>query len=263
MTGQARHEPRLSNRDRAALVRLADGTLGTRRRARAEARVRALPDGARLVERQQRVRHALRAGLPPRPLRAEVAPVAVRPSRRRRVPRWGPAAGLAGAVAALVLALVLAQPRAGSIVAQAAELAQRPATAPAPASAGNVLRAEVDGVRFPDWSREFGWHETGSRADTLGGRRTKTVSYRHMGHRLAYTILPGRAVPAPDGSRVVRRDGLAIALSYDPRHGGSDSAVFERDGRTCVLAGHVERVSTLVKLAAWAGGGAVRPEANR
>jgi hypothetical protein len=35
-------------------------------------------------------------------------------------------------------------------------------------------------------------------------------------------------------------------------------AIFERNGRTCVLAGHVMRVSTLVKLAAWKGGGEVR-----
>jgi len=35
-------------------------------------------------------------------------------------------------------------------------------------------------------------------------------------------------------------------------------AVVQRGSRTCVLAGHVERVSTLVALAAWTGGGAVR-----
>ena len=56
----------------------------------------------------------------------------------------------------------------------------------------------------------------------------------------------------------MRRDGLEIALSHDPAHGGHDIAVFERGARTCVIAGHVERVETLVKLAAWTGGGAVR-----
>ena len=68
----------------------------------------------------------------------------------------------------------------------------------------------------------------------------------HHGHRLAYTILPG-IVERPQGARVVRRDGLEIALYRDGEH---DVAVFERDGRTCVLAGHVLRTSTLVKLAA-------------
>ena len=79
-----------------------------------------------------------------------------------------------------------------------------------------------------------------------------------MGHRIAYTILPGAPVDPPEGSRIVRRDGLEIALSHDPAHGGHDIAVFERGGRTCVIAGHVERVETLVKLAAWTGGGSVR-----
>ena len=74
-----------------------------------------------------------------------------------------------------------------------------------------------------------------------------TVFYEHMGHRLAYTILPGLA-ESPAGARVVRRNGVEIALYRDGEH---DVAVFERDGRTCVLAGHVLRESTLVKLAAW------------
>ena len=40
----------------------------------------------------------------------------------------------------------------------------------------------------------FGWKETGSRRDTLDGRATRTVFYEHMGHRIAYTILPGAPV---------------------------------------------------------------------
>ena len=49
-----------------------------------------------------------------------------------------------------------------------------------------------------------------------------------------------------------------MAVYRDPRHGGHDVAVFERGGRTCVVAGHVLEVSTLLKLAAWRGGGSVR-----
>ena len=41
-------------------------------------------------------------------------------------------------------------------------------------------------------------------------------------------------------------------------HGGAEwIAVFERNGRTCVLAGVVHRRGTLVKLASWQGRGAV------
>jgi hypothetical protein len=34
--------------------------------------------------------------------------------------------------------------------------------------------------------------------------------------------------------------------------------VFERDGLTCILAGHVVHEDTPLKLAAWEGSGAVR-----
>ena len=231
----------LTDRDRILLTKLADGVV---QGGRAEARLREIPDGARLLERQARVRRALRDGPAPSP----------GPPRSRRPRCRGRRAGRRGSrsrVAALLAAVVLVvQPTGPSIVAEAAELAHEPATDPAPASAGRLLEARVDGVPFPDWSRDFGWQESGTRRDTLGGRATTTVFYEHMGHRIAYTILPGPAVHPPEGSRIVRRDGLEIALSHDPRR-DHDIAVFERDGRTCVLAGHVERVSTLVKLAAW------------
>jgi hypothetical protein len=175
-------------------------------------------------------------------------------TRTRPVLRWAPAAALAGVVAALLLALVVVPGGDRSVVAQAAALAEQPATEPAPASAGPVLRAAVDGVAFPDWSREFGWEEVGSRRDVLDGRATTTVFYEHMGHRLAYTILPGPPSRPSKDAEIVRRNGLEIAISHDAGHGGHDIAVFERDGRTCVLAGHVERVSTLLDLAAWTGG---------
>jgi hypothetical protein len=251
------HRTSLSDRDRIALAGLADGTLRGRRRAGAEARLRALSDGAALLERQRRVRRALRDGPAPVPAQPVVAATRSQPQRRTR--RWTPAAALAGAgaaaIAALLLVLVLVQPGGRPLVAQAADLATQPATAAAPASAGRTLRAQVDGVRFPDWSDEFGWHEAGTRHDTLDGRATTTVFYEHMEHRLAYTILPGRPADPPEDARIVHRDGLEIALSRD---GGRDVAVFERGGRTCVLAGNVERTSTLVELAAWTGGGAVR-----
>jgi hypothetical protein len=54
------------------------------------------------------------------------------------------------------------------------------------------------------------------------------------------------------------RDGLKMAVYRDPRHGGHDVAVFERHGRTCVIAGHVIHQSTLLKLSAWKGDGEIR-----
>jgi hypothetical protein len=239
----------LSDRDRALLVQLADGTLRGRRRARAEARARAIPDADRLVERQRRVARALGGGA------AATAPVQRASPRAARAWRLAPA----GALAAVLVALVALIPGGGgSTVERAAELSKSPATQGPPATAGPVLRADVDGVRFPDWGAEFGWHESGMRRDNIDGRATTTVFYEHTGHRIAYTIVSGPRLPRPETARVVRRDGLEIAVYRDPDHGGHDVAVFERGGRTCVLAGHVERLSTLIKLAAWRGDGTLR-----
>ena len=130
--------------------------------------------------------------------------------------------------------------------------------APSPAPWRRRAAAAVDGVAFPDWGREFGWRATGMRHDDLGGRPTATVFYEHMGHRLAYTIVSGTALPRPAGARTVERDGLRISLYRDPGHGGHDVAVFERGGRTCVVAGHVLELDTLLDLAAWKGDGRVR-----
>jgi len=222
----------VNDRDRVLLLGFADGTL---RGASARERALALPDAARLLERQRCVRRVLRDGpVPPPPPRAPAELAAVSRQARTRISRlrWAPRAGLAGALAALLLALVVA-PGERSVVDQAAALAHERPT-------------ERSAEGFPDWSGEFGWRQRGARHDALDGGVSTTVYYEHTGHRLAYTILPG-IVERPEGARVVRRDGLEIALYRDGEH---DVAVFERDGRTCVLAGHVLRTSTLVKLAA-------------
>ena len=57
-----------------------------------------------------------------------------------------------------------------------------------------------------------------------------------MGHRIGYTVLEGRALGLPERGRRVVRDGLAIQLFHE---GEKSVAVFERNGRTCVLAGKV------------------------
>ena len=86
---------------------------------------------------------------------------------------------------------------------RAADIAQLPATDPAPEASGPVLRMQVE-------------------------------------------------------ARIVERDGLRMSVYRDPDHGGHDVAVFEREGRTCVVAGHVIELSTLLELAAWDADGAVR-----
>jgi hypothetical protein len=225
---------RLNERECGLLVALADGLLSGRRLTEAEALVRAHPDGERLLERQRRVRRALGG-----------ARVASRQPARRR---WTvvPLAAVAAALAALFAFF----PAGASITSDAAALAHAPAEAPAPGADGPRLQVAVDGVAFPNWSRRFGWHHTGARADTLDGRATRTVFYEHMGHRIAYTIISGAPVNTPGDVRTVRRNGMEVALRRDGDH---TIAIFERGGRTCVLAGHVESETTLVRLAAWTG----------
>ena len=233
----------MRRRDQALLVQLADGVLSGQERARAEA----IPDAGLVVQRQRRVARALGAGLQPVPVREPVRPAVL------------PRLAFAGALAAVLVLLWVLVPSSGrSATEQAADIAKLPATQPAPEATGSVLRAEVDGVRFPEWGREFGWHETGLRRDEIDGRRTATVFYEHMGHRLAYTIISGPPLPRPTDARVIERDGLEISVYRDAGHGGHDVAVFERGGRTCVVAGHVLELNTLLKLAAWKGGGSLR-----
>ena len=240
-------EPRsLSRRDEALLVQLADGALDGPAHARADARARAIPQAELLIARQRRVARALGDDTPQ---------VAMAVKERRRVEWLAPALAIA---AALLMLVVLTPGGERTTIQRAADLAQAGPTQPPPGSTGTLLRAQVDGVHFPDWSRSFGWQETGMRHDVLDERRSTTVFYEHTGHRLAYTIVSGAPLPRPENVRVVRRVGLDIALYRDPGHGGHDVAVFERGGRTCVIAGHVRELDTLLELAAWTGDGRLR-----
>ena len=95
----------------------------------------------------------------------------------------------------------------------------------------------------------------GSRRDSVDGRATDTVYYHHTHHRIGYTVLSGAPLATPWRGRHVERNGVSVQLYRDGRR---TVAVFERGGRTCVLAGVVHREETLVKLATWRADGAVR-----
>ena len=164
--------------------------------------------------------------------------------------------GVAGGVAAAVLAFaILSGGEPG--VDQAAELAARPAAGPAPPpdpAAPTLLAADVEGVAFPNWKPEFGWRADGERADGLDGRDARTVFYDKGGARLAYTIVSGDPLPAPDGETTTV-DGVEFTtLEAD---GGEHAVTWLRDGHTCVLVGRGVDDETLVELAAWKGDGAV------
>ena len=247
-----------------ALVGLADGTLDERERERATALLDSTEGAPAALAAQQRARSALQTfsaiDAPP----ALREGVAVRAPRRRR----GPAAALvlAGAAAVVLFFALAGAPDSPSLTTLAAA-SERPATGPAPAPRGDALLShEFAGVTFPDWERELGWKAQGQRTDRVAGRRAETVFYTHQGHRIGYTVLEGEAYAPLSGGREYEVDGTTVrvftppgAMTHPGAHGPVSArvAVFERNGRTCVLSGEVLDERTLVELAGWKGSGAV------
>jgi hypothetical protein len=208
----------------------------------------------------ERVHRLLSTSGPATPLalRERLAAQAERPVRRAR-----PRVALAGAVATIAVAAVLALTLVarlgnGPTIAEAARPSALAATAPAPAQDARrptLLRASFAGVSYPDWNRQFGWRTTGRRHDSLdGGRTAETVFYQHTHHRIGYTVVSGKPLKRPGHAQSFVVNGLQM-LAY--KDGRRDVVTFERNGRTCVLAGVVHRRSTLVKLASWKADGAI------
>ena len=177
-----------------------------------------------------------------------------RPARRRRITLGGALAG-ATAAAAVLVALLLPGGAGGPSVVEAAELATRPPTEPAPGPGRpKLLDTSAFGLPFPDWAEKFGWEPTGRRVDEIDGRRAVTVFYEKEGREIAYTIISGEALPAPEPSAAARREGTALRYVADD---GRTIVTWERNGRTCVLSGSEVPATTLLNLAGWKGLGAV------
>jgi hypothetical protein len=248
---------RLSVEEMAELAALADGTLPAERRAEVEARVAASSELGELLERQRQAllaTRALAAEDVPAPLLAAVAARrdalgATRIRSRRVVPRLA-LAGLVSVAAVVVAAVVLSGGPGAATVAEAAELASQPPTAPAPAPAGTAgtrLAAGVEGVPFPDFAQTYGWRALGVRRDRIGGRDATVVFYGKDGRRLGYVIVAGGGLPRPAGAKatVIRR------VEYQTlRLSGRLGVTWRRGGHTCVLTGGATRAE-LIKLAAW------------
>jgi hypothetical protein len=179
---------------------------------------------------------------------------AQRPARRRR---FGLGSALAGATAAaaVLVALLLPGGAGGPTVVEAAELATRAPEAPAPqAGEAKLLATSAFGLPFPDWAEKFGWVASGRRVDELDGRRAVTVFYEKDGREIAYTIISGEALPAPEPSAEATREGTRLRYLTDD---GRTIVTWERNGLTCVLSGPDVPATTLLNLAGWKGLGAV------
>ena len=210
--------------------------------------------------RHERVHRLLSTAGPATPLalRERLAAQAERPSRSAR-----PRVALAGAIATIAVAAVLVLTLVaglgnGPTIAEAARPSALAATAAAPAQDARrptLLRASFAGVTYPDWNHQFGWRTTGRRQDSLeGGRNAETVFYQHTHHRIGYTVVSGKPLKPPGHAQRFVVNGLTM-LAY--KDGRRDVVTFERNGRTCVLAGVVHRRSTLVKLASWKADGSI------
>jgi hypothetical protein len=250
----------LDERTRRDLARLADGTLEGHRRAELEARVAASPRLQDALARQRAGAAAIR-GInleAPVSLRVRIAAdttEATRPKRRRRLLLGG---AVAGALAATALAVVLALPGGSGAptVVEAARLADRPPAHPVAADTSNpkLLAADVEGVPFPNWSKQFGWRQAGIRSDQLADRQARTVLYEHNGKRIAYTIVSGAGIHAPSDASTARRNGVTLHALADR---GRRVVTWWRHGRTCVLSASGVGDRELLKLASWKGDGAV------
>mgnify|MGYP007135466244 CR=1 FL=1 len=194
----------------------------------------ALDDGERRVVE---LLHELRGDRAPAGLRARID--AQRPSRaaraRSRVVYGG---GLVGALAAVLLALVLILPGGtpgAPSVSQAAALATRGSTAPAPPPDPHApaakLKMDVQEVYFPNWIGR-GWRAVGQRADRIDGRLALTVYYAWEGHRVAYTIVSAPALQQPAASVTTLHNTVLRTL----RIGGRWVVTWRRSNHTCVLS---------------------------
>ena len=253
----------LTDRERADLAALADGMLSGRRRAAMEARVDASGELSAIVDQQRRVsalvRSAAQEVAAPVALRARVDAARRAPAPRNRRRRIGLGAALAAAATAVALALVLTLPDdlpGGPTTVQAAFLAARPPTSPAPprdAREPKLLSTRVEGVAYPYWD-ELKWDVSGTRVDDLHGRRVTTVYYDRGPRRVGYQIIPGDRVAPPVATEQQTVDGTVFRAF---RAGNRQVVTWVRGDHTCVLSSTDTPRKVLIKLASWTGGGAV------
>jgi hypothetical protein len=258
MNGDRSHKD-LDERTRRQLASLADGSLEGYPRTELENRLAGSHTLRAAFERQRagprRFADSICRPRIPAGAAGRRSPCASRGTARRRFVFGG---GLAGAAAAAVLAvvLVLSSGSGSPTVVDGARLAERPSTGAVAVDPSNpkLLAANVEGVPFPNWSKEFGWREAGVRADRLGDRDARTVLYEHAGKRIAYTIVSGDGIAAPSDATTTTRNGVNLHSLSDR---GRRVVTWWRDGRTCVLSATNVGNRELLKLASWKGDGAV------
>jgi hypothetical protein len=247
------HHP--SHTPTSELSALADGSLDPRRRQAVEQWIAGSPHLGSLYERERaavEVLHQTASERAPAQLRARIEAQRARGAARpRRMPAWAlPAGALASAVAALALLLPGGTPGSPS-VSQAAQLALRGPSGPAPVADPSdprmKLAQRLQGLYFPNWSGTLGWRPVGARSDRLGGHPAVTVYYQRRGMSVAYTIIGAPALPQP-AAPVTRVGGFALQL-FSLR--GRTVVTWRHAGHTCVLSASAVPTGVLEELAEW------------
>lgn len=244
----------LSRTQLAELSALADGTLDPARRQAVEAWIASSPELVDLYERERVAVDALHraaAERAPARLRLRIQPQRAKPPRDSRVRGYGV---LAGAIAAAAVAVVLVLPGGapGSpSVSQAAGLALRGPSAPAPPPDSTDPRAKLaerfQGLYFPNYLARLGWRAVGMRRDRLDGRPATTVYYLRRDALVAYTIVGAPRLSPPSGL-VTRSNGVELRVFS---LGGRTVVTWRRAGHTCVLSAASVSLTALEQLAGW------------
>jgi hypothetical protein len=215
-----------------------------------------MPDEAH--KDSERIGAAIRAAAatveaPPR-LRARIAEEELREAPgRRRTSRWVliPALGAAAAVVAMAIGLLTLGRGDAPSVADAAGLALRAPTQPAPRDDSRderFLRAEIGGIRFPNYDYRTDWATAGARRDEVSGRDALTVVYRKGAETFGYTVVDGDPLEVPAGVRRISAEGLRLAVL---RRDGALVVTWRQNGHTCVLAGRTANLDQLIAWANW------------
>ncbi len=238
----------------ADLSALADGSLDPSRRQVVEDRIAGSLHLRALYTRERaavEVLHRAAAERAPARLRMRLEPHGSRTARPRLKPAYAVvAAALACAVAALALLLPGGTPGSPSI-SQAAQLALRgpsePAPAADPADPRTKLAQRLEGLYFPNWSDTLGWRAVGVRSDQLRGRQAVTVYYQRRGMSVAYTIVAAPALARP--SSPATHMGRFALQTLNLR--GRTVVTWRRAGHTCVISASGVPTRMLEQLADW------------
>lgn len=170
---------------------------------------------------------------------APVSPAGSGPTVRDEggdVPPRGLGVGLGITVLAVGIALAvgvtLDDPADTAVHVVTAQAQSAEAGGPPVDSAGSPT-ASAFGVRFPDLAPRLGWRPVGRRDDVVDGRGVETIAYARGGRRLAYSVVDGNPLPAPEGGlRVAARGPAAIEFET----GGRTAVLSTRGGRSIVVS---------------------------